>query len=169
MQIDAIKKVGVEERFIYQEKVSGTRTDRPELDKLLKIIQEGDTVIVWKLDRIGRSMKHLIELIDSFQEKGINFISLHENIDTTTATGKLVFRIFASLAEFERDMISERTKAGLEAARARGRKGGRKAKDSDIKRMALKMYDSKEYTIKEIHKATGVSPTSLYRYIEERK
>jgi DNA invertase Pin-like site-specific DNA recombinase len=123
---------------------------------MLKYLRKGDTV------RIGRSTKHLVYLINEFGEKGINFVSLKDGIDTSTATGKLVFTIFAGLAEFERDMISERTKAGLESARARGRK------DEDKVNLALKMYDSKQYSITEITKATGVSKTTLYRYIEKR-
>jgi DNA invertase Pin-like site-specific DNA recombinase len=123
---------------------------------MLKYLRKGDTV------RIGRSTKHLVYLINEFGEKEINFVSFKDGIDTSTATRKLVFTIFAGLAEFERDMISERTKAGLESARARGRK------DEDKVNLALKMYDSKQYSITEITKATGVSKTTLYRYIEKR-
>ncbi len=107
---------------IYSEKVTGTKKDRPAFNEMLKYLHEGDTVVVYKLDRIGRSTKHLVDLINDFQEKGINFVSINENIDTTTAMGKLVFTIFSGLAQFERDIISERTKSGLDAARARGRK-----------------------------------------------
>lgn len=169
MQIDELKKAGVEEQHIYKEKITGTRKDRPQLEELLKVLREGDTLIVWKLDRIGRSMKNLIELIEEFNEREVNFVSLHENIDTTSATGKLVFRIFASLAEFERDMISERTKAGLESARARGKKGGRPSKKNEKVELALKMYKSKEYSISQITEATGLSKTTLYRYIEKEQ
>ncbi|CAM3724803.1 recombinase family protein [Alicyclobacillus pomorum] len=166
LQIDALKQYGVDQ--IFQEKMTGTKRERPQLDEMLKYLRKGDTVVVWKLDRIGRSTKHLIDLINEFGEKGINFVSLKDGIDTSTATGKLVFTIFAGLAEFERDMISERTKAGLESARARGRKGGRPAKDEDKVKLALKMYDTKQYSITEITKATGISKTTLYRYIKER-
>jgi DNA invertase Pin-like site-specific DNA recombinase len=169
MQIDALLNAGVEDKNIFREKITGTKKDRPQLDEMLKYLRAGDTVVVWKLDRIGRSMKHLIEIIDDFNQKGINFISLHENIDTTSATGKLVFRIFASLAEFERDMISERTKAGLESARARGRSGGRPSKKNDKVELALKMYRSKEYSISQITEATGLSKTTLYRYIDKEQ
>lgn len=113
-------------------------------------------------------MKHLIELIDDFNKQGIEFVSLKENINTTTATGKLIFNIFASLAEFERDMISERTKAGLQSARARGRKGGRPKRENDKIILALKMYDSKEYSVNEIEKAAGISKATLYRRIKQR-
>ena len=166
LQLDELNKYGVDKT--YHEKMTGTKKDRPELEELYKVLREGDTVVVWKLDRIGRSMKHLIELIDDFKNKGIGFVSLKENIDTTTATGKLIFRIFASLAEFERDMISERTKAGLESARARGRKGGRPKKGNGKVQLALKMYDSKEYSISQIEEATGISKATLYRRIKER-
>ncbi len=166
LQIDALKQYGVDQ--IFQEKMTGTRRERPQLDEMLKYLRKGDTVVVWKLDRIGRSTKHLVDLINEFGEKGINFVSLKDGIDTSTATGKLVFTIFAGLAEFERDMISERTKAGLESARARGRNGGRPRKDEDKVKLALKMYDSKQYSITEITKATGVSKTTLYRYIKKR-
>lgn len=164
LQIDALKQYGVER--IFQEKMTGTRNHRPELDELLKYVRPGDTVVVWKLDRIGRNMKHLIELVECFKEKGISFVSIKENIDTTSATGKLIFNIFASLAEFERDIIVERTKAGLDAARARGRKGGRPKKRTDKVEMAIKMYESKQYTINQITDATGLSKTTLYRYLD---
>ncbi|MCL6633722.1 MAG: recombinase family protein [Alicyclobacillus herbarius] len=166
LQIDALQQYGAER--IFQEKISGERRDRPQLDEMLKYLRPGDTVVVWKLDRIGRSTKHLIDLISGFGEKDIHFVSLKESIDTSTATGKLVFTIFAALAEFERDMIRERTKAGLASARARGRKGGRPRKAEDKVKLALKMYDSKQYSITEITKATGVSKTTLYRYIKKR-
>lgn len=168
LQIDELIKYGVDKEKIYCEKITGTKKERPELDELLKRLSKGDTVVVWKLDRIGRSMKHLIELIDGFKNKGVQFVSLKENINTTSATGKLIFNLFASLAEFERDMISERTKAGLQSARARGRKGGRPKKGNGKVELALKMYDSKEYSISEIVEATGLSKPTLYRRINER-
>ena len=118
LQLDDLHKTGCER--VYQEKVSATK-ERPQLARLLESIREGDTVVVWKLDRLGRSLKELIGLINAFQAKGVGFRSLNDAIDTTTAQGRLVFNIFASLAEFERDLIGERTRAGLSAARARGR------------------------------------------------
>lgn len=166
LQLDALKAFGVDR--VFEEKITGTKKDRPELDKLLGQLRPGDTVVVWKLDRIGRSFKHLIDLVNHFGDNGIQFVSLKENIDTTTATGKLIFAIFAGLAEFERDMIVERTKAGLESARARGRNGGRPRKDRDKINLALKMYESKQYTISEITKATGVAKTTLYRYVKSK-
>lgn len=166
LQTDALKQFGVER--IFEEKMTGTKKERPRLDEMMKYLRPGDTVVVWKLDRIGRSFKHLVDLVTYFQEKDINFVSLKENIDTTTATGKLVFTIFAGLAEFERDMIGERTRAGLQSARARGRKGGRPAKAEDKVRMALKLYDSRQYSVPEITEATGLSKTTLYRAVRER-
>jgi DNA invertase Pin-like site-specific DNA recombinase len=165
LQIDALNHYGVEK--IFSEKMTGKRVDRPQLQEMLKYLRENDTVVVWKLDRIGRSMKDLLTIVNGFEEKGIHFVSLKENIDTSTATGKLIFNIFASLAEFERDIISERTRAGLEAARARGREGGRPKKSDEKIKLALKMYQSKNYSIPEITEATGISKTTLYRYIKK--
>ncbi|MYL43939.1 recombinase family protein [Virgibacillus salexigens] len=168
MQFDALKNYGVKEENIFSEKITGTKKDRPNFTEMLKYLREGDTVVVYKLDRIGRSTKHLVDLINDFQDKGINFVSINENIDTTTAMGKLVFTIFSGLAQFERDIISERTRSGLESARARGRKGGRPRKDHSKLDMAFKMYDSKDYSIKEILDATGISRATFYRYLSKR-
>lgn len=167
LQLDALKQYG--SARIFEEKMTGTKRERPQLEELLRYLRDGDTVVVWKLDRIGRSMKDLMELVNGFHDHGVNFVSLKENIDTTTATGKLIFHIFASLSEFERDMLSERTKAGLQSARARGRKGGRPSKGKDKVALALKMYDSKQYSVTEIVDATGISKTSLYRFVRERQ
>ncbi len=167
LQLDALKQHGVER--IFSEKLSGTKSDRPELLEMMKYVRSGDTVVVWKLDRIGRSMRDLINIVGEFEQRGIHFVSLKENIDTSSATGKLIFNIFASLAEFERDIISERTRAGIEAARTRGHKPGRKFTDADKISLALKMYDSKQYNIPEILKAAGISKTTLYRYIQQKR
>ena len=164
--MDALQGYDVEK--IYSEKMTGTKFERPQLQEMMKYFREGDTVVVWKLDRIGRSMKDLINIVGEFQNRGVNFVSLKESIDTGSATGKLIFGIFASLAEFERDIISERTRAGLEAAKARGHKPGRKFTDADKINMALKMYDSKQYSVPEILKAVGIGKTTLYRYINAR-
>ena len=126
LQIDALTKSGCEK--IYTETASGAKTSRPELDALLGFIREGDTLVVWKLDRLGRSMSHLLQVVESLELKGVGFICLEQNINTTTPTGKLIFHIFGALAEFEKGLIQERTKAGLEAARSRGRMGGRPSK-----------------------------------------
>ncbi|MGG1518460.1 recombinase family protein [Paenibacillus oryzisoli] len=165
LQLDALMKAGVQDRDIFKEKITGSRKDRPELDKLLAYAQPGDTIVIWKLDRMGRSLRHLMELSDYFKENNINFVSLKENIDTTSATGKLIFTILAALSQFEREMIIERTYAGLEAARARGRVGGRKPKDTESIELVLKLYKSKEYPIHVITKMTGVSKTTIYRYL----
>jgi len=165
LQIDALKEYGVER--IFEEKVTGTRKNRPELDALLDHVRAGDTVVIWKLDRIGQSLRHLVELVNRFSDMGVNFVSLTENIDTTTATGRFVFNMFASLAEFERGLIVERTKAGLESARARGRAGGRPQKDENSIRLALKLYHSKQFTISQITQASGVSKATLYRRIRD--
>lgn len=166
MQIDALKQFGVEK--IYEEKMTGTRRDRPQLEELLKVLRSGDKVVVYKLDRISRSTKHLIELSELFNDMNVQFVSIADSIDTSTAMGKFFFRTMASIAELERDIISERTKSGLQAARARGKTGGRPPKKEGDVETALKMYKSKGFTIKEITKATGISKTTLYRYLEKK-
>lgn len=165
MQIDALQQYGVEK--LYQEKMTGIKKDRPQLEELLKVLRKGDKIVIYKLDRISRSTKHLIELSEKFKELGVDFISILDNIDTSNAMGKFFFRRMASIAELERDIISERTKTGLNAARARGKKGGRPQKHTDKVEMALKMYQSKEYSIKQITEATSLSKTTLYRYINK--
>src|SRR5205085_12639061 len=123
LQQDALRKIGCE--HIFTDTASGAKTDRSGLDEALRFVRTGDMLVVWRLDRLGRSLKHLIETIGHLQERGIGFRSIQESIDTTTSGGKLIFHVFGALAEFERDLIRERTQAGLQAARARGRKGGR--------------------------------------------
>lgn len=170
LQLDDLKKVGCDR--IFQEKVSATK-ERPELLKLLDTLREGDTVIVWKLDRLGRSLKELIILINNFQQMQVGFKSLNDAIDTTTAQGRLVFNIFASLAEFEKDLIRERTKAGLNAARARGRIGGKPkglSKEAISKAEAARtLFDKKEKTVAEIGKLLGISRATMYRYLKLEK
>ncbi|TVM30215.1 recombinase family protein [Oceanidesulfovibrio marinus] len=166
LQRDALEAAGCEK--IIEDTVSGARAARPGLDKLFEILREGDTLVVWRLDRLGRSLKHLIELVSELEERGIGFRSLQEAIDTTTPGGKLVFHIFSALDEFERNIIQERTRAGLEAARARGRKGGRPKKLSPQKQeLALKLYHEKEKTVAEICELVGVSKPTLYGYLKE--
>jgi len=165
MQLDALQKFGVEK--IYKEKLTGTRRDRPQLEELMKVLRSGDKVVVYKLDRISRSTKHLIELSETFHDMDVHFVSIMDNIDTSTAMGKFFFRTMASIAELERDIISERTKSGLQAARSRGKKGGRPTKKEDKVEVAIKMYKSKDYSIKEITEMTGLSKTTLYRYLEK--
>lgn len=167
LQLDALTQVGCLK--IFEEKISGKNRSRPELDAMLQMLRPGDRVVVWKLDRIGRSMKHLIELVEFFDANDVEFVSLQENIDTSTPTGRMLFHIMAALAQFEREMIQERTQAGLEAARARGRKGGRPRVDSEAVQRAIKLYESKEYTVKEIEEMTGVSRSTLYKRLAERE
>jgi DNA invertase Pin-like site-specific DNA recombinase len=159
-QVDALKKAGCEQ--IFQEKVSGKLRERPELLQCLCMLRAGDTLIVWKLDRLARSLKDLVEIVQDLNDREIGFKSVTETIDTTSSGGRLVFHIFGALAEFEHSLIRERTIAGLEAARARGRKGGRKPSmtDSDIKKAAAMLSDPK-ITKKEVAEHFGVSRTTL--------
>ncbi|MBL6991860.1 MAG: recombinase family protein [Bacteriovoracaceae bacterium] len=166
LQKDALKKAGCEK--IITDKVSGIKDQRKGLDKLLGAIRKDDTVVVWKLDRLGRSLKHLIEFVSDLKNKGVHFKSLQENIDTTTGVGKLTFHLFASLAEFERDIIRERTMAGLAAARARGRVGGRpKALDEKQAQQLKTMYNDNNISIKDICSTLSIGRATLYRYLRE--
>ena len=154
LQLDALKAAGCVK--IFTDKASGALDRRPRLDRLLDQLRPGDTVAVWRLDRLGRSLKHLIALIEDLEDRGVGFRSLTEGMDTTTPGGKLVFSIFGALAEFERALIRERTKAGLAAARARGRKGGRPSVMAPEKIMvARQLYDARELTVEEIAKNGG--------------
>jgi DNA invertase Pin-like site-specific DNA recombinase len=164
-QLDQLKKAGCEK--IFQEKITGTKKDRQELDRMLDQVREGDILIITELARLGRSTKNLIDISEQLKNKQVELVSLKESIDTTTATGKAMFGMLSVMAQFERDIISERTKQGLESARARGRNGGRPTKSKDKIELALKMYNSKEYSIAEIIEATNVSKTTLYRYINQ--
>ena len=167
LQKDALKVAGCER--IYEEKESGGKAERPELLKLLDALRPGDTLVVWRLDRLGRSIKHLIQTVEELEGRGVGFQSLTETIDTTTSGGKLIFHIFAALAEFERNLIQERTKAGLYAARARGRKGGRKpVMDEAQQRIAQALRDDPSQPIKVICKTLGISRATFYRYTKER-
>lgn len=168
LQKDALEKIGCVK--IFTDTISGSTTERKGLDEALAYVREGDTLVVWRLDRLGRSLKHLIETITTLNNRKIGFKSITENIDTTTSGGKLVFHIFGALAEFERDTIKERTKAGLKATRSRGRLGGRpKAKTlNTLKKVTLaqSLYNDKSNTIDEICKALNISRSTLYRYIK---
>src|SRR5713226_3864979 len=151
LQLDALKNIGCSK--IFSDTISGATTERPGLTEALAYVREGDTLVVWKLDRLGRSLKHLIDTITHLNNRKIGFKSLTENIDTTTSGGKLIFHIFGALAEFERDIIRERTLAGLQAARARGRKGGRpKALTSKTVQIAQQLYSDKTNSIADICK-----------------
>jgi DNA invertase Pin-like site-specific DNA recombinase len=167
LQRDALLKAGVAAKDIYTDKITGTKAHRPGLEQALSHLREGDTLVVWRLDRLGRSLKHLIETVTSLKQQGIAFKSITENIDTSTATGQLVFHIFGALAEFERNLINERTMAGLEAARARGKIGGRpKLKTSAGKvAMAKKLYRDRTLSIPEILKTLNISKATLYRWV----
>ena len=164
LQLDALKAAGCEKVFV--EKASGAQRERPELKAALDYMRDGDTLVVCKLDRLARSMKQLIETVEGLEEVGVGFRSLTEAIDTTTAGGKLVFHVFGALAEFERSIIRERTRAGLDAARARGRKGGRPAKlKEDDLRAARAMLADGEITVEAVAKRLDVSPATLYRHL----
>ncbi len=151
---------------IFEEKASGAQRDRPELVAALDFMREGDTLVVWKLDRLARSLKQLIETVEGLEARGVGFRSLTENIDTTTNSGKLIFHIFAALAEFERGLIRERTVAGLASARARGRVGGRpRGMDDAAVTMAKALLANRDFTVAEVAKRLGTSVATLYRYV----
>jgi len=165
LQRDALKKAGCER--IYEEKESGGKVDRPQLLRLMESLRLGDTLVVWRRDRLGRSLKHLIDTVEKLEAQGVGFQSVTEAIDTTISSGKLVFHIFAALAEFERTLVRERTKAGLTAARARGRQGGRpKVLSDDKRKMAQALRDDPSHSIQSICKTLGISRTTFYRYTQ---
>src|SRR5215216_1916823 len=168
LQLDALTKAGCGK--IYQETASGAKADRPVLDEVLSYLRKGDTLVVWRLDRLGRSLKHLIEVVAGLAERGIGFKSLTEQIDTTTPGGKLIFHVFGALAEFERDLIRERTHAGLAAARARGRLGGRPKALTDPKQVELAqaLYADGRHDVATICATLGISRATLYRYLKNR-
>jgi DNA invertase Pin-like site-specific DNA recombinase len=164
LQKDALQQAGCSR--IFTDTASGAKAERKGLDEALDYVRAGDTLVVWRLDRLGRSLRHLIETITGLSNREIGFKSITENIDTTTSGGKLVFHIFGALAEFERDIIRERTQAGLTAARARGRKGGRpRALTSRKAQMATALYKDKNNTVAEICRTLRISRATLYRYI----
>jgi len=165
-QLDLIKDYNCTEVFI--EKITGTKSNRPELIRLKDKVRENDSIVIESFSRLGRSTKDLIELVEYFESKKVKLISIKENFDTNTPQGKFMLNVFQAFSQFERDLIVQRTKEGLESARARGRKGGRpKVKAKKIEK-ALKLYDSKEYSIQEIVGMTGISQATLYRYIGKR-
>ncbi len=171
LQIDALEKYGCDQ--IYSEKKSGAIRNRPELDKMLSSLRSGDEVVIWKLDRMARSLQHLIEIVDIIQSKGAGLVSLQDNINTTTASGKLVFHMFGALAEFERSLISERTKAGLEAAKSRGRKLGRpfglSKKAEEKSRLVQSYYEEGKLSVTEICDVVGISRRTFYNYLKRRE
>jgi DNA invertase Pin-like site-specific DNA recombinase len=167
LQRDALLKAGCLEKHIYTDKITGTKAERRGLAQALSHCRAGDIFVVWRLDRLGRSLRHLIETVAKLAEQQIAFKSITENIDTATATGQLVFHIFGALAEFERNLIRERTIAGLDAARARGRFGGRPKLIPGAAKVAMakKLYADKANSIAEICRLLGISRATLYRYI----
>ncbi len=166
LQRDALKQAGCSR--IYEDRLSGTKVGRPGLTKALEVARSGDVLVVWRLDRLGRSLKDLIQMVETLAERGIELHSLTEALATTSTSGKLIFHLFGALAEFERNLIQERTQAGLTAARARGRKGGRpKALDPSKRKLALKLYNERQHTIAEICRMMGISKPTLYSYIAE--
>ncbi len=169
LQIDTLCEKGSTK--IFTDKITGTNFDRKELSAALAFLRHGDVLVVWKLDRLGRSLKHLIETVTKLQERNVGFISLTESIDTTTPGGKLIFHIMGALAEFERDLIRERTHAGLDAARARGRKGGRpKTVEASSKvTLAQKLYADKTHEIKDICNDLHISRATFYRHVNMGK
>jgi DNA invertase Pin-like site-specific DNA recombinase len=169
LQRDALTAAGC--RRVFTDTLSGTKDHRPGLEEALSHLQSGDTLVVWRLDRLGRSLKHLIDTVATLAQRGIGFQSLTEQIDTTTPGGLLIFHIFGALAQFERALIVERTQAGLAAARARGRQGGRPRGTTryDPKKLALAEHlaDDRERSITEICRTLGISRTTYYRYIKQ--
>lgn len=171
MQIDALEVAGCARRNIYQDKISGARDQRPGLDDCLRVLEPGDTLLVWRLDRLGRSLRHLIDLIEKLSERQVHIKSLGDGgfLDTKSANGMLIFHIFAALAQFERTLIKERTKAGLAAARARGRLGGRRVLSAtDPKVKAAKTMHEQGADIAEICKGLEISRATLYRYLAKK-
>ncbi len=166
LQVDALTAAGCWR--VWTDHASGALDRRPQLDAVLEQLRPGDTLVVWRLDRLGRSLRHLIDVVTGLDERGVGFRSLRESIDTTTAGGRLVFHLFGALAQFEREIIRDRTVAGLTAARARGRVGGRPSKlSAEQRRQARKMYDERELTIEQIGNVLGVSRTSIYRALSQ--
>ena len=168
LQKDALEKAGCEKIFV--DEISGTVAKREGLEKAKEILRKGDMLIVWRLDRLGRSIRDLIDWVTLLEEEGIGFKSLQESIDTTTSSGKLVFHIFAALAEFERNLIRERTNAGLASARARGKLGGRK-KSLSVKerKRAVEMHKRKNHTVQQICEMMNITKPTLYAYIREEQ
>ena len=167
LQKDALTKAGCER--IYTDVAGGAKSDRTGLAQILDVVRDGDCLVVWKLDRLGRSLKHLIETVTTLQSRNVGFKSLQENIDTTTSGGKLVFHMFGALAEFERELIRERTNAGLKAARARGRFGGRPTVLDETKSaMARSLHADPNNSVQEICKTLGISKATLYRTLKPK-
>ena len=167
LQRDALQQAGCDK--IYTDQQSGVSTDRSGLDTVLEVARSGDTLVIWRLDRLGRSLKNLIHLVEQLERQGVGLKSLQENIDTTTSGGRLVFHLFGALAEFERNLIRERTRAGLSAARARGRQGGRpKLLDPQKRELALRLHRERQHSSADICRLMGISKSTLYNYLAEQ-
>jgi DNA invertase Pin-like site-specific DNA recombinase len=165
LQRDALTHSGCD--HLFEDQLSGARSERPGLHQAIQYARRGDTLVVWRLDRLSRSLKDLIEMVSLLESKGIGLRSLQESIDTSSSSGKLIFHIFGALAEFERNLIRERTQAGLQAARARGRHGGRpKALNQNMEELAKKLYLEKNHSVNEICEIVGVSKPTLYKYLK---
>ncbi|UNW12841.1 recombinase family protein [Xanthomonas phaseoli pv. phaseoli] len=170
LQLDALHKAGIGDDRLYSDTASGKDAERKELAACLKALREGDTLVVWRLDRLGRSLQDLVRIVGELEQKGVSFESLTEKIETGSAAGKLVFHVFAALAEFERNLIRERTRAGLVAARARGRAGGRKPKLSEAQIKEInEMVDAQKLPIGRIAELYGVSRTTIYKVAPRRR
>ena len=167
LQLDALRKAGCEKLF--EDKASGVKTDRPGLAEAVRYARDGDTLTVWKLDRLGRSMKHLIEIVTELESKGVGFRSITENIDTTTPGGRLVFHLFGALAQFERDLIRERTRAGLQAAEERGRRGGRQAVVTPEKLAKARQHLAAGLNVREAAARVKIGKTALYEALKAEK
>lgn len=167
LQLDALRKAGCERLF--EDKASGVKTDRPGLAEAIRYVRDGDTLTVWKLDRLGRSMKHLIEIITELEAKGVVFRSITENIDTTTSGGRLVFHLFGALAQFERDLIRERTRAGLQAAEERGRRGGRQVVVTPEKIAKARQLLAAGLNVREAAARVKIGKTALYEALRAEK
>ena len=171
LQLDALKNHGIAKDLIFTDKLSGAKDNRPGLSQCLKILRPDDTLVVWRLDRLGRSMRHLVTMIEDLKEGGIGFRSISDGmIDTTSASGELIFHIFSALAQFERRLIQERTKAGIAAARARGRKGGRPRLEINDPTMVLarKLHGDTNLTIDDICRSLHISRSTYYRYVRKK-
>jgi DNA invertase Pin-like site-specific DNA recombinase len=168
LQQDALQRAGCTK--IFTDTASGSIAERHGLEEAISQLRPGDALVVWRLDRLGRSLRHLIETITDLHTRGIGFKSLTEQIDTTTSGGKLIFHIFGALAEFERDIIRERTQAGLQAARARGRQGGRPKLPGNARKVVLarKLYEEQQMTVKDICRDLNISRMTLYRYLRRK-
>lgn len=170
LQRDALTAAGCDESKIFTDRLSGSKDDRPGLAQALEYVRAGDTLVVWRLDRLGRSLSHLIKVTTELEHRGIGFKSLQEGIDTTTSGGKLVFHIFGALAEFERSLIRERTNAGLKAARARGRNGGRpKLLDARKLAVAETLLRDPKLTVAEVAEQVGIARSTLYTYLKRNE